>query len=302
MGEYSLDLLGRRLTVTDGSESLIAWLEEHWNFPEHAGQLESDWSFVLEYSQHPEPEGLRAQAKPLEGAMNALEVAWFEDGSVWLLEAGGGVCLILDNEKHRVWLRWYGMLEYTDALYQGLCEALRSSGLIPLHASVAVKDGKATAFLGPSGTGKTTTLLRAIAAGWQPLCEDFGWLEPHTGVLYSWDRKLHLLPDTLQVLERLFPQVEAEDFDGRKHPVDFSSLAQRVWSSPLHTLAVLERDPTQVSERQSLPLLETLVSFYGSTGLPLFKALRQPFSNLSSELLKRLEGQKLVLGRGELPL
>jgi len=302
MGEFTLDLLGRRLTVSDASESLIAWLEDHWHFPEHAGQLSSNWTFLLEYSQEPEPAGLREQAKPLEGAMNALEVVWTDDGSVWLLEEGGGVRLTLDEKKQRVRLSWYGMLEHTDALYQGLCEAMRSSGLIPLHASVAVKAGKATAFLGPSGTGKTTTLLRAIVAGWQPLCEDFGWLEPQSRVLYSWDRKLHLLPDTLQVLERLFPQVQADNFDGRKHPVEFSSLAQRVWSSPLHTLAVLERDPAQVSAWHDIPLLETLVSFYGSTGLPLFKALRQPFSDLSGELLRRLEAQKLVLGSGELPL
>jgi len=302
MGEYTLDLLGRRLTVSVASESLIYWLEDHWNFPEHARQLVSEWTFWLEYSREPEPVELRAQAKPLEGAMNALEVVWTDDGAVWLLEAGGGVCLTLDEENLKVRLSWYGTLEHTDALYQGLCEAMLSSGLVPLHASVAVKDGEATAFLGPSGTGKTTTLLRAIAAGWQPLCEDFGWLEPQSQTLYSWDRKLHLLPDTLQVLERLFPQVQAEDFDGRKHPVEFSSLAQRAWSSPLHTLAVLERDPAQVSEWQPIALLETLVSFYGSTGLPLFKALRQPFSDLSSELLRHLESQKLVLGSGELPL
>jgi len=302
MSQYSLDLLGRRLTVSDASNSLVYWLEDHWNFPEHAGQLASDWTFGLEFSPDPEPLGLREGAKPLEGAMNALEVAWTEDGSVWLLEASGGVRLTLDGENRKVHLSWYGMLEHTDALYQGLCEALRSSGLVPLHASVAVKAGKATAFLGPSGTGKTTTLLRAIAAGWQPLCEDFGWLEPQSQVLYSWDRKLHLLPDTLQVLEHLFPQVQADNFDGRKHPVDFSSLAQRAWSSPLHTLAVLERDPTQVSAWQPISSLETLVSFYGSTGLPLFKALRQPFSDLSGELLRRLEGQKLILGSGELLL
>ena len=302
MSQYSLDLLGRRLTVSDASESLIEWLEDHWHFPEHAGKLESDWTFWLEFAPDPEPPKLREQAKPLEGAMNALEVAWTDDGAVWLLEASGGVRLTLDQENRKVRLSWYGMLEHTDALYQGLCEALRSSGLVPLHASVAVRAGRATAFLGPSGTGKTTTLLRAIAAGWQPLCEDFGWLEPHSQTLYSWDRKLHLLPDTLQVLERLFPQVQADNFDGRKHPVDFSSLAQRAWSSPLHTLAVLERDPAQVSAWHATTLLETLVSFYGSTGLPLFKALRQPFSDLSGELLKRLEGQKLVLGSGELPL
>ena len=116
MSEYTLDILGRTLTVVNASQGLIAWLEEHWNFPEHAGQLESDWTFVLEYSDEPEPEGLREQAKPLEGSFNPLEVAWAEDGSVWLLERQGGVRLALEQDAHRVGLHWYGTLEYADAL------------------------------------------------------------------------------------------------------------------------------------------------------------------------------------------
>ena len=302
MSEYTLDILGRTLMVVNASQGLIAWLEEHWNFPEHAGQLESDWTFVLEYSDEPEPEGLREQAKPLEGSFNPLEVAWAEDGSVWLLERQGGVRLALEQAAHRVRLHWYGTLEYADALYQGMCEVMRSSGLIPLHASVAARDGKASAFLGPSGTGKTTTLLRAIAAGWTPVSEDFSWLEPESLVLYSWDRKLHLLPDTLKKLEKLFPNVQPEEFNGRKHPVAFEDLAPRLWSCPLSTLVVLERNSERVSEWQPLPKMQALVGFYSSTGVPLFGAVRQPFSDSSGVIIGRLEGKKLVLGARALPL
>ena len=302
MSHYTLDILGRRLTAIDASENLVRWLEEHWNFPEHAGQLESDWTFVLEYSENPEPKGVREGAKPLEGSISPLKVAWTEDGSVWLLELAGGVRLVLEAEHHTVRLNWFGTLEYADALYQGLCEAMRSSGLIPLHASVAARDGKATAFLGPSGTGKTTTLLRAIAAGWQPVSEDFSWLEPETLTLFSWDRKLHLLPDTLERLEEMFPGVRPLEFNGRKHTVAFEHLGERLWHCPLESLTVLERDSTQTSSWTSLTLISGLVGLYASSGVPMLKNQRQPFANMSNNILNRLQLRKLLLGQSIPPL
>ncbi|NJK46119.1 MAG: hypothetical protein HC933_19310 [Pleurocapsa sp. SU_196_0] len=46
-----------------------------------------------------------------------------------------------------------------------MLEALRASGLIPLHAAMADKGGRATAFLGASGRGKTTSLITAMTRG-----------------------------------------------------------------------------------------------------------------------------------------
>jgi ABC-type nitrate/sulfonate/bicarbonate transport system ATPase subunit len=60
-----------------------------------------------------------------------------------------------------------------------------------------VRDGEATALTAQSGTGKTTTLLRLIAAGWTPLAEDLAWLDPDSLTLYGWDRGIRLWQETI---------------------------------------------------------------------------------------------------------
>lgn len=310
MTELRLDLLGRTLILPQGSLGLGAWLESQWHFPEHAGALESDWSFLLERSDTPFDPALLEDSRPLEGSFNPL--AMRQDGlwAVWLLEHEGGVRISLESDEERskgkrqVRLEWHGRLEHPDALYQGLCEAMRVSGLIPLHAAVAARAGGtgATAFLGPSGTGKTTTLLRAIHAGWTPLAEDFGWIDPHTLNYHSWDRALHLLPDTFERLQVLFPGVQSDPFNGRKFPVPFERLSGQRWVAPLEALTVLERDASRSSGWETLGGVQTLVGLLGSAGMPLISAMCQPFSSACGALIGRLECRKLVLGQGKLPL
>jgi hypothetical protein len=51
-------------------------------------------------------------------------------------------------------------------------EILRASGLYPLHASAAERDGRAVLILGSSGAGKSTCLLSLMQAGWRCLSDD----------------------------------------------------------------------------------------------------------------------------------
>lgn len=116
-------------------------------------------------------------------------------------------------------IRAWGELQshHFAALYLALNEALRASGLIPLHAAVVVRKGEATALVAPSGTGKTTTLLRLLAAGWTPLAEDLSWLDPDSLTVYGWDRGIRLWQETIdRFLPHLMDAPWTTDPDGKR--------------------------------------------------------------------------------------
>lgn len=302
MNDYNLDLLGRRLLVENGSKSLIEWLEQNWCFPEHLGMLLSDWQFRLTYYNSPEPPDLREQSTKYPEIMRLPGLLVSQNSSIWLFETESAVNLTLERDSKKVVIGWYGEVNNSMLLHQTLCEAMRSSGLIPLHTSVVVRDGQATAFLGPSGMGKTTTMLQFVARGWQPLCEDFAWLEPELLMLFSWDRKLHLLPDTLEKLDKLFPGIQVEPFNGRKYPLKLEALSPRVWSGQLAALVLLKRDRTQESGWMSLESIQSLIGVYDASGLPRFKEFQQPFADTVAKLLSQIELKAMMLGKGDLPL
>src|SRR5690606_29170518 len=121
-------------------------------------------------------------------------------------------------------LRWRAGL-FT-ALYIAICEALRASGLLPLHAAVAVPPAgsvdwqppavppaadeggamppPAIAFLGGRGAGKSTTLVHLVRAGWTPVAEDVCWVDPEAFVVYGWDRGVRL---RRPAIEAFFPDL-----------------------------------------------------------------------------------------------
>ena len=72
------------------------------------------------------------------------------------------------------------LLFYIETLHLAVAEGLRCSGPLPMHVAGAVFMSAA----GPSGTSKSTTLLRAMAAKGQPVAEDLMWYDPHSRLVY----------------------------------------------------------------------------------------------------------------------
>ncbi|WP_425147139.1 hypothetical protein [Deinococcus sp.] len=64
------------------------------------------------------------------------------------------------------------------ASHLALTEAGRAAGLLPLHAAVLARDGRAVGVTGQSGAGKSTAALRLLEAGWSLVAEDSAWLDP----------------------------------------------------------------------------------------------------------------------------
>jgi hypothetical protein len=217
---------------------------------------------------------------------------------------GGGVRLevLASGASLRVWGASEAMAEM---LHLALTEATRASGLLPLHASVAERDGLATAFLGPSGRGKTTTLLRAVIEGWRPVAEDFCWLDPDTLDLHGWDGGLRLLPDSRALLESHYPGVRAEATADEKVLVPYERLGLERRPARLARIARLERDPARAARPSAwagLGRREAAVALWEATGVPLAAASRERAGAAVGLVLGRVELATLELGAPPLPL
>ncbi|GGJ75776.1 hypothetical protein [Deinococcus aquiradiocola] len=193
------------------------------------------------------------------------------------------------------------------ALKVMIAEGVRRSGLLPLHAAVAARGDTTCAFIGPSGTGKSTTLLRALQAGWTALAEDFVWLDPATAQVYGWDRGMRLLQDSLAHLPPNLRQREwARHADGKAW-LPFEALVDADVAFDPHgrtltQVAVLSRRPEDPSEWLSMPRLEAVRAFWEAAGLPVTDAAASGTASQISRVLPRLKFSRLVLGRGPLPL
>ncbi|MHB1170197.1 MAG: hypothetical protein ACYC28_13035, partial [Longimicrobiales bacterium] len=127
------------------------------------------------------------------------------------------------------------------ALYTVLTEAVRASGLVPLHGAAIARRDEATLLLGPSGTGKTTTLLRAINAGWSPLAEDLLWLDPDSLHVYGWDRGIRLWPGTTNGLVPGIPESDWDVAPDGKLFLPWRRVGHRTPAARLTRIVLLER-------------------------------------------------------------
>jgi hypothetical protein len=185
-------------------------------------------------------------------------------------------------------------------LYVALSEALRASGLVPLHAAVAALGGETVAWLGASGIGKSTTLLNAVGAGWRAIAEDLCWLEPGTLRVYGWDRGVRCWPKTLH---QLFPQLgEGQPMPDGKRLIPYDRLgADDSRTGILTRLAVLGRDTDGPSRWEPATAREVVKSLWEATGVPLAEGSREVAAAAVTRL-SRLPVARLVLGNSAPPL
>ncbi len=294
-----LRLLGRRLY---GAVSAVpaALLTELFDHRAVADALTSSWSLEIVETDAPGPAGVLDGAYRAEIHLGFVMVKPDASG-VWIGSDDHTVRLSAFSNGARLELFNPGMTG-GGALMVGVLEALRASGLIPLHASVAAQEDDATAFLGESGRGKTTTLLTAITLGYTPVCEDFALLDPETDTLYALDRGLRLLPDTLERFQTQFPDLEPDGFARGKHLVRFERFAPRVHRARLRRILALQRDSEQDSRLSPMRPSEGVMALFASSGVPLLPEGRDLTAACFARLSRQLEIGYLWLGRTELPL
>lgn len=286
-------ILGRSLRAAALPPGVEDWLRASWHFAGHDAPPVA-FSISLEPAAAP---GVRFTDAPAR--MPGIEIPCLAVGAdAWLLgDERGGVRLEIRERESRIGM-WGSGEMLRPALFVALYESIRASGLVPLHASVIAGGGAATALMARSGTGKSSTLVQAMRAGWLPVAEDFAWLDPDSLRLYGWDRGVHLWPDAR---ERFAPDLQGWTMagDGKLfHP--WSTSGAR--AARLETIALLVRDPASPSRWDDLPPREAVRALWESIGVPLSPRSRDELSRLIPGLLGRVRTRRLVLGEGALPL
>ncbi len=189
------------------------------------------------------------------------------------------------------------------ALQVALCEALRCRGLVPLHAAVATRAGDAIAFVGASGSGKSSALLSAMQEGWHPVAEDFAWLQPATGIVYGWDRVIRLAPELVTQLSPLCAFDCWQPDGSGKLLLDYSHVQpSRQPAARLTRVALLHRDTQIPSAWRPLTRHDCVRVLYEAAGVPVEPENRAAFAASVPGLLSRLQMDELVSGCTPLPL
>ena len=293
-------ILGRAFTAVDVPPILTTWLRDTWDYPDR-GASRADYDISLS-AVATAPAERSGSWTLVEGTLPGGAVTLRSRGSCWRAGDGqAGVELEVQASGSRIYLwGWTDAAEPAPlylALYLMMAEALRVSGLLPLHAAVAARDGEATAWLGVSGTGKSTTLLRAARGGWHPVAEDLVWLDPSAGMAYGWDRAVRVWPDTLR---RFFPDLDGSAGADGKLLIPYSALAGAApRRARISRLAILARQPGVPSRWEPVAPHEVTRALWEATGVALSVPARDLASRAIAELVRRLPAARLVLGDDE---
>ena len=148
---------------------------------------------------------------------------------------------------------------------------LRDHGLMAVHGSALVKDGRAVLLRGPGGVGKTTLAYAGARSRFRLLSEDVVWVDLRDGLWRGIPWHVHLLPDA----SRLFPELDGrpavlESAGKMKLEVDLDTL----WPGrPGSTATEAGPGPVVLLERQpgSGSRLEPLDPLAPETALELWR-------------------------------
>jgi hypothetical protein len=295
--------LGSRFRVTNAPDEVERWLRGCWEASQHPAQS-ADWLVDVAFSTRA-PWNLRPPHSEMQTSLlDGASISWRRHGERWWSTSGADSGLELRIFDDRACIRAWAddvMRSSTLSVHVAICEALRARGLVPLHAAVCVLDGHATAIIGPSGIGKSTTLLSAIEAGWLPLAEDCAWMDPRTQRVHAWAGE-HGVRLTYQGLHRVPTRWQLAGWrrqsDG-KFFLSFDHIApSRPLVADLTRVLVLDRDPSRATELEPLRPRDATRALWESAGVPLCRISRAAFTARLPVLLSRIQWARLVLGRG----
>ena len=151
-------------------------------------------------------EGRRAAPRPDEGVRRSSVFALSRDGEDFLFDFPDGVQVVVSGDAKTIDVSWPEKFsaQYAATYLINLIMAfvMRARGHEVLHASAALIDDAAVAFIGPSGAGKSTIAAMLALRGFRIIAEDvvaildrgerFGVVSAHT--------RVRLWPDATKML------------------------------------------------------------------------------------------------------
>ena len=194
------------------------------------------------------------------------------DDEFWMLEridgseqgvhgelASSGARLTLIGDPFRAW----------NALRQAFHEVLVVSGVVRVHAGVVRRGSNTVVLLGPSGRGKSTTVVRAAAGGWQVLCEDAAFLDVASLAVVNADEHDHVRmraapTDSVVVM----PDTVTGGSHGERMLIDLAELGGRGAPSTLTHLAHIVRTPDPTPSWQPLTRAGAVMALHEAVGVP----------------------------------
>lgn len=274
-------------------------MREHWEFPASAQALESSWQVLISHRPQSVPAAI-TEAQADSGRYGTRHVP---TGSheFWIHEDDSGVHVSIGDESAAITMYGEPFSAWL-ALHGALTEALCASRLIRLHAAAMGKEERTMVLLGPSGRGKSTTLLRGLAAGWQPIAEDGCWLEPGQLRVFGLDRAIRLWPDAVDVLRDVNPGLAPQPGRKGKVEVSFEDVGGRLDDRALTDVVLLERQPGSESTWLPLSNTEAVMTLYAAIGVPHTEPVRAYFARVFGEIVERTDCSRLRLGDTVLPL
>jgi hypothetical protein len=170
--------------------------------------------------------------------------------------------------RGRLWLAdgwWQEPLKtQQDPWVLALVWLLRERGRYALHASAVARDGRGLLIAGDSGSGKSTTALSLIAAGWDWLADDVVLLGPGAPAwLYGVARGFAFHPAVGERLQGLSGEAA-----GDKHFADVAGTSAGRWTERCSPAAVLLPRVTggAVSRLEPLSSAEALMALLPASG------------------------------------
>lgn len=280
----TLDVLSLRLTFDPLQTELSEFLHLDWDRP-----------FTLPINDH-----YHLMAAPVHEPENMKQVR-YPDAEVYSAQTSEGLFLrcrasLLQVSFTEKQVRFSGESSGLRLnLMLALSELLRLQGFMPLHSSAVHFEGGAVVLLGPSGTGKTTTLLQAARSKVSALSEDWAWTGPDL-TFYPWDSGLHLLPDTVERFADVLPESRTWIPRGNRHKWRFDATDLQWFQPqvcPLKQFWVLRRHSE--TSLGAVPRLDLVRALWEASGMPLTREATRMAQQGINRLLS-VPAQMLHLG------
>ncbi len=180
---------------------------------------------------------IRVHTSDAEAGLAPALIAERSDLAGYLrLDYAEGIRFHVSIDGREVWAEWQAPLTAADAvsflLGPVLGVALRPHGVVPVHASAVVLGGRAWAFVGPGGAGKSTLAAAFAARGVPMLTEDVLALRreadgtwrasPGYGEVRVWDESIELLGPHGTQVPALSPTWPKRGLDLRARSLPFA--------------------------------------------------------------------------------